>query len=286
MGSRAGDDPFVKVRGLITEMIAKLEKEAAAEATEKAFCDKEMAETTAQKEDKTAEVEKLTTKIDMATARSAKLKEEVATLQKELVELAKAQAEMDALRQKEKEIYEANKPEMEAGIEGVKLALKVLREYYAKEGKAHAAAEGAGGSIISILEVVQEDFIKLLAEIISTEETAAAEYDKTTKENEVTTVSKEQDIKYKTKEFTELDKAVEELTSDRDGVQTELDAVLEYLDKLKEMCIAKPEPYEERKRRREAEIAGLKEALKILEAEADLLQTSSGRRGTLRGARM
>ena len=44
--------------------------------------------------------------------------------------------------------------------------------------------------------------------------------------------------------------------------------VLEYYDKLKPQCIAKPEPYAERKKRREAEIAGLKEALTILEEEA------------------
>merc|ERR1719263_2758751 len=180
MGARAGEDPFVKVKDLITQMIDALVKEAADEATHKAFCDKEMAETTAQKEDKTAEVEKLTTKIDMATARSAKLKEEVATLQKELVELAKAQAEMDSLRQKEKELYEANKPEMEAGIEGVKMALKVLREYYAQEDKAHAAAEGAGGSIIGILEVCEANFTKGLTEMIAAEEEAQKAYEEQT----------------------------------------------------------------------------------------------------------
>merc|ERR1719172_430132 len=172
---------------------------------------------------------------------------------------------MDALRQKEKEIYEKNRPEMEEGVEGVKLALKILREYYAKEDKAHAAAEGAGGTIIGLLEVCESDFTKLLSEIIATEESAAAAYEEQTKENEITRTTKEQDVKYKTKEFTGLDKALAEMTSDKEGVEAELDAIYEYLEKLKEMCIAKPETYEERKARREAEIAGLKEALQILE---------------------
>merc|ERR1719160_290610 len=195
----------------------------------------------------------------------------------------KMQAEMDKLRQEEHAAYVTNKAEMEECLEGVKLALKILREYYAKEDKAHEAAEGAGGTIIGLLEVVESDFSKLLAEIIATEETAAKEYEEQTKENEITRTTKEQDVKYKTKESTELDKAVAEMTSDKEGVEAELDAIYEYLDKLKEMCVAKVEPYEERKRRREEEIAGLKEALQILEGVAVLLQRTA--RHTLRGAK-
>merc|ERR1719453_1072848 len=42
-------DPFAKVKSLISNMIEKLLQDAQADATEKAFCDKEMAETEAKK---------------------------------------------------------------------------------------------------------------------------------------------------------------------------------------------------------------------------------------------
>merc|ERR1712032_1229954 len=83
---------------------------------------------------------------------------------------------------------------------------------------------------------------------------------------------KSQDVVYKTKEFKSLDKSVADMTSDRAGKDTELKAVLEYYAKVKDRCIAKPESYEERKARRESEIAGLKEALSILESETAFVQ--------------
>merc|ERR1719162_1660499 len=77
MGAAAGEDPFAKVKGLISEMIAQLEKEAAEEAGHKAYCDKEMSETKAKKEELSDEIDKLSTKIDQKSAQAAKLKEEV-----------------------------------------------------------------------------------------------------------------------------------------------------------------------------------------------------------------
>merc|ERR1719198_2418549 len=221
-----------------------------------------MSETTQKKEDKTAELEKLTAKIDADSAESKKLKAEVAELQAQLGELVKKQAEMDKIRAEEKALYEGNKAEMEQGLSGVKLALKVLNEYYSKSDKSHGSGDSSG--IIGMLEVCESDFSKDLAEMNEAEETAQAAYDGETKENEIAKVTKEQDVKYKTKDAASLDKNVADLTSDRTGTQTELDAATDYLKELEGQCVAKAESYSERKARREAEIEGLKRAQEIL----------------------
>merc|ERR1719502_1438079 len=281
LGSSSGEDPFAKVKELISDMIGKLQKEAEEDATQKAFCDKEMKETKAKKEDKTAEVEKLSTRKEQKEAQSTKLKEEVATLQKELAEIANTQAEMDSLRAEEKATYEETKPELEKAVAGIQSALKVLKDYYAKEAS-HGASEGAGGGIISLLEVAEADFSKNLSEVVAEEQTAAAAYEAQTKENGMTKLTKEQDVKYKNKEAASLDKAVSELTTDLEGVQDELDAVNAAWKTITAQCVAKPETYEERKARREAEINGLKDALEVLESEAAFVQVSAKH---LRGVR-
>jgi len=272
-GSQA--DIFAKIKGLITDMVEKLEAEAEADATEKAYCDKELGETNMKKEDKTAEIEKLTAKIDAMTSESKQLKGEIATLQKELGELTSSQAEMDKLRAEEKALFEANSAETEKGLNGVKLALKVLNEYYSKADKAHSSSDGASSGIIGLLEVCESDFSKALTEMTAAEETSQNQYDAQTKENEITKATKDQDVKYKTKDSAGLDKSVAEYSSDRSGVESELSAVKEYLKQLEGRCIAKAETYGERKARREAEIQGLKEALTVLENETAFIQKST-----------
>jgi len=272
-GSQA--DIFAKIKGLITDMVEKLEAEAEGDATEKAYCDKELGETNMKKDDKTAEIEKLTAKIDSMTSESKQLKGEIATLQKELGELTSSQAEMDKLRAEEKALFEANSAETEKGLNGVKLALKVLNEYYSKSDKAHSSSDGASSGIIGLLEVCESDFSKALTEMTAAEETSQNQYDAQTKENEITKATKDQDVKYKTKDSAGLDKSVAEYSSDKSGVESELSAVKEYLKQLEGRCIAKAETYGERKARREAEIQGLKEALTVLENETAFIQKST-----------
>jgi len=288
-----GNDVFAKIKGLVSDMIVKLEKEAEEDATEKAYCDEEMKKTEAKKSELEDDLEKVTSKLDQAAANSAKLKEEVKTAQKQLADLAREQAEMDKIRGEEHANYVEATTDLKAGLAGVQKALGVLRDYYANDDaefvqmqqpavpEKHGKSGGAGGSIISILEVCESDFSDNLAK----EETAEADsqelYDKTTQENKVTKTTLDQDVKYKTQEFKGLDAAIVEHTADKDTLNTEYSAVMDYYNELKDRCIAKPESYEDRKARREAEINGLKQALQVLEDETAFVQRK--RRG-VRGA--
>merc|ERR1712232_681809 len=92
----------------------------------KAFCDKELSETRAKKAEHETTIKKLSNKIDQAAARSAKLKEEIAELQKGLQKLKVSQLEMDKMRQEEKATFTASEAETSKGLDGIKLALKML----------------------------------------------------------------------------------------------------------------------------------------------------------------
>jgi len=307
LGAAAGEDPFAKVRSLITDMIRKLESEAGSEATEKAYCDEQLSKTETKKGELEYDLAKLTSKIDKAAAASTGLKADVKEFQAELAALTKSQAEMDKIRYESHEDYVEAKAELQQGLEGVRKALSVLREYYGSGASAsmlqeggglaaamqqpaapekHAKASGAGSSIIGMLEVVESDFAKSLAAEETEEADAESEYQKSTQENKITKTLKEQDVKYATQEYKNLDKTIAELSSDRDNTDTELAAVMDYYAKIKERCIAKPETFEERSRRRQAEITGLKDALRILEEESSFTQRGKrGSRGSFLGFR-
>jgi len=300
-GSSSGD-PFAKVKGLIESMIAKLENEAGNEATEKAYCDEQMAKTEAKKSELEEDVAKMTSRIDRAAAKSAQLKEDVKTLDAELAALVKGQAEMDRIRQESRAEYGTAKSDLELGLSGVRKALDMLREYYGAGSAAmlqddskfgafmqqpaapetHSKSQGAGESILNILQVCESDFATNLAKEDSEEADAQSEYETISQENAVTKTIKEQDVAYKMRESKSQDKTAAEYSADRETANAELSAVLEYYGKIKDRCIAKPEVYAARKARREAEISGLKEALSILEDETALVQRK--RRGSFRGS--
>jgi len=280
---RDGDDPFAKVKGMIQEMIDRLVQEAAEEADHKAYCDEETGKSKKSREKHQDRVDVLSGRIAKADAAVDKLKNDVAALQKEVAQMNKAEAEATEQRQAEKEEYEKNIKDYSESMEALSAAIEVLQEMYGG-AKAALVEEGQdpefggpvfsgeyqkqdGSGIIGLLEVAQSDFSKMDAEAKADEAAAKKEYETLVQDNAVSRATKEADIKGKTAEVGRLETSLKEMNDDRKSSQKELDAVLEYLDKLKEACEVKPESYEERKRRRRAEIDSLREALAILSGE-------------------
>merc|ERR1719160_2026594 len=127
---RAASDPFGKVRSMIEDMIAKLLQEAAEEATQKAFCDKEIGESKKSKDEKQGKLDKVNSRLEKAQSTIATLTEGITTLSKEVAESDAALAEATALRNKEKTTFRAVEKDLSESQEACAAATEVLREYY------------------------------------------------------------------------------------------------------------------------------------------------------------
>merc|ERR1719247_465216 len=138
----------------------------------------------------------------------------------------------------------------------------------AKQPSFGSARSDSGGSIISVLEVAEADFTKLLAEAETAENQAVAAFRKLAEEDELAKVAKLASVKGRQSEIKSLEVSLGHYKDDHATANKEFDAVMDYLDKLKPQCETKVMSYEERKARREAEIEGLKEALGVLDGEA------------------
>merc|ERR1719271_1775185 len=270
----ARSDTFGKVKGLIESMIDRLEKEAAEEADAKAFCDKEIGESRAKQADLSAKLDMHGVRIEKATASIAELKVQIKALQEQMAAMDQAEAEATALRQKEKAEFEKASSDYKVSAEAVAKAISVLQSYYSQGSfvqtkqapELGGAQSDIGATIVSMLEVAESDFTRLLAEAEASEKAAQASYDKLAKENAVARAANTDEVKGKENEVGSLDMSLLNYKEDHESTSKELDAVLEYLDKLKPQCETKVMSYAERKARREAEIEGLKEALEILGA--------------------
>jgi len=276
---RAAASPFSKIQQMIQQMLEKLQHEAAEEATHEAFCNEEQAKTSESKDLKQQRMDKTDARIESAESSVAVLSEEIATLSQDVAELDAASAEATALRTSEKATFTKGSRELSDSVDACNSAIDVLQQYY--EGAAAAllqaktqtraissstiAAAGAEG-ILSALRGAESDFAQQLSESRVAEEQAAKKYALFAQDSAQDKAVTEAEIKAKESEVKSLRVALSNYGEDREGVGAELEAVTAYLAELKPRCAAEePESYSAKKQRREQELDGLREALKMLE---------------------
>lgn len=64
---------------------------------------------------------------------------------------------------------DSQRKEMEQGLKGGKLALKILNEHYAQADRPRGSSDGAGGGIAGMLEVIESDLTKGITEMVVAE---------------------------------------------------------------------------------------------------------------------
>merc|ERR1719174_850900 len=269
-------NPFVKIIDMIKDLIAKLKEEAAAEADHKAWCDKELMDNKHKRNKKTTESEKLMAEIEEMQAQIDTMAKEIQTLIQEQKDLTTAMGDATAQRTGEKQENEATIADCQAGANAVKSALVVLRNFYdsqsflqqVPEMAAYKGMGSASGGVVGMMEVIVSDFVRLEAETKAGEAQAAAEYDAFMRDAEA-----DKEYKHKTEVKTKLEKDQTEFEKSRSekmlvGVNEELAKANAYYEQLKPECVDQQASYEERVKRREEEIEGLKEAYKALDAKS------------------
>jgi len=286
VAQKASDDPFKKVKKMIKDLVYKLMEEAREEAEHKGWCDTELTTNKQTRDKKSADVESLKAEIEELSAEIAKLTQDISELSAAVKELDEAMAKATEDRTASKEKNQQTIADAKEAQEAVAQALAVLKDFYAKAAEATALAQqtpgedapesfdepykgmqSEGGGVVDFLEVISADFARLESETTTDEETEQEEYETFMFESKKDKALKENEIGHKTEKKTAQEGALHSAKEELAITQEELDKALAYYEKLKPTCVDSGITYEERVKRREAEIQSLKEALKILSGE-------------------
>jgi len=269
---------------MIKDLVVKLMEEANQESSHKGWCDTELGTNKQTRDNKAEEVQTLTAEVDTLTSTIAQTSEDVTALSAQIAELDKSMAEKTEFRNTEKAENAATVADSEAAQTALAQALIVLKEFYAKasdatsliestdtaaEAAPYKGMQGQSSGVVSMLEVIEQDFAHLQTETQSAEDIAVKTYEEFMETSKVSKSQKSASLKFKTEKVAEDEANLKQRKNDLADTQTQLDAALAYFDKLKPSCIDSGVSYEDRVARRNEEIASLKEALTIMAESAD-----------------
>jgi len=284
VAEHVASDPFKKVKKMIKDLISKLVQEATEEAEHKGWCDTELTTNKQTRDKKTEEVNILESEIEDLTATISQLTTDIAELSSALKALAADMAENTAERGANKAENEQTISDAKAAQTAVEAAMAVMKDFYAKSAEATALAQvqqpaedapetfdkpytgllPEGGSVVDFLEVILSDFSRLESETSAQESTENEEFKAYMFESEKDQALKQNEKKHKSETLTNKQSALHSAEEEKTLTQQALSKAITYYEKLKPTCVDSGITYEERVKRREAEMQSLQEALKIL----------------------
>merc|ERR1719424_1644308 len=285
LATKVVEDPFVKVRKMIKDLIVRLMEEANEEAEHKGYCDQELATNKQTRNEKTAAVETLHAEIDALTASVAKGTQQIADLNKETAAVDAAVAEATSIREAEKAENTVTIKESQEASTAVNQAVQVLKDFYDKAGDAtsliqapadapevfsnepYTGMQSENGGVLGMLEVIATDFARLESDTKSAEAASQKAHDEFMFNSAENKAANNADVDHKTNKKTQEESTLTMKQEDLDGTQTELDAALAYYDKLKPSCVSEGVSFEDRVARRKEEVESLQEALRIFSGD-------------------
>jgi len=286
------EDHFVKVRGLIKDLIQKLKDDAKAEASQKGFCDNGMAKAISKRDKASADIETATAKITTNTADKNAAEDTIALMEKEIAELKKGLNEATELRNDEKAENTKTEAMSEEGVQAVKDALSILSQFYSnafvqtkkytppkadRDGNtvgdlapeftsdSYHGSQSESKGIIGILEVILSDFQRNKRATEKAEQDSQDAFDQFEKETKDDVDEKDRKKDKADQNRKDAEAAILEQEQALSDAKQLHESAMDELADLEEMCVKGEETWEERKAKREAEIEALKNALDILE---------------------
>jgi hypothetical protein len=284
--ARVQASPFDKVRKLIQDLQQRLRDEAQADQKQKSYCDTALAKAGNDVDRYTSETTDTTADIRDSEAKRDELEESIRLLANGLAENADSVAEATSTRSAEKASNAQILKDATTGLTAVKDAIKSLKQYYATaflqartvaSSNPYQSQSDGMTAVFGLLEVIASDFDHTVRATKVAEEAAAREFYKLSTALKVDTKSKEttktMDIQY----LKETNATIKE----QNGTLTSKTELLELAKQEHEAlktttCNNAGMSYEEKKEKRDAEIAGLQQALCMLEADSAAAMSACG----------
>jgi len=265
---------FGPVLKLLNDLIVRLEQEAAAETSQHEWCETEKENGVLSQKEREKITGGLQGTIESLTTSIAQLKTEILFLESEIARVEEETRIAKEIRAQEKKVYEKAKADHEEVIHAIEFALEALSGQYGfiqlrsrtnqSPFSEYQSGAGGAGSAMEMLQDLNEKYTAALQTLTADEQKAQQEHDKLVAKNEQFIAETTNDRNNKLSERRKLINDIHNAKTDMKDNLIELHQVSKYLQDLRPSCDDIRSTYEERKKRREAEIAALKEALEVI----------------------